>query len=740
MRMSPSRFGAPFAPARLAFALALALPAVPALAQTMPEVQQLREVVVTASGFEQDLKQAPASISVINRQQLEERRVTSIADALTDVEGVDVRGGTGKTGGLNISIRGLPSDYTLILIDGRRQNVAGDITPNGFGETSTSFLPPISAIERIEVIRGPMSTLYGSDAMGGVVNIITRAVAREWGGSVTFERGIPQDSEFSDTTSTNFYLNGPIKDDKLGLALRGSYLTRGEADLRASNVDGLEVSRRGPSPVESDIYSVGGKLTLKANAEHDFWLDLDRSRQWYNNDESQLGTLDVPGNYAGYADYLRFNRDQAAIGHVGRFSIGRLESSLMYNVTETMGRTIPNLASNSPLRSRLTPGDGRKLETTNIVFDSKLITPIGESHVLTSGVQFWDAEMQDGLVPEKYRQKTYSLFAEDEWMLREDLTATLGMRYDRHDAFGGHVSPRAYLVWNATDNWTVKGGVSRGYKTPRLNQLHGGLNGVTAQGRTLTIGNPDLKPETSTSTELGLLYDNLGGFTAGATLFHNRFRDKIADGNPIPNCDSSAAPNQPGCVSIGALPTQLEFGQLTNLDRATTQGIELATRIPLAQRWSLSMNYTYTDSEVKNNGEANGKLSDTPEHMANATLRWDVNDRFNTWLRAEYRGTARRFEGDPGRLTGDNLRAYEAVGDLRSWTMLHLGASYKVTDSVTLGGNIYNLLDKDFLKYRSYVNGAGETVYVNEFSHSAQSTRGTIQAGRTFWLSANITF
>ncbi|KAK0339126.1 hypothetical protein LTR94_035844, partial [Friedmanniomyces endolithicus] len=98
----------------------------------------------------------------------------SLAEVLATVEGVDVGAAAGKTGGLNISIRGMPSDYTLVLVDGRRQNPAGNITPNGFGETSTSFIPPMSAIDRIEVVRGPVSTLYGSDAMGGVVNIITR--------------------------------------------------------------------------------------------------------------------------------------------------------------------------------------------------------------------------------------------------------------------------------------------------------------------------------------------------------------------------------------------------------------------------------------------------------------------------------------------------------------------------------------------------------------------------------------
>src|SRR5690625_12507 len=141
--------------------------------------------VVSAAGFEQKITDAPASITVVSRQDLEKKSFTNIAEALQDIEGVDIGGSTGKTGGLNISLRGMPSEYTLILIDGRRQNTAGDVTPNGFNETSTSFLPPLAAIERIEVIRGPMSTLYGSDAMGGVINIITRKVANEWGGSLT---------------------------------------------------------------------------------------------------------------------------------------------------------------------------------------------------------------------------------------------------------------------------------------------------------------------------------------------------------------------------------------------------------------------------------------------------------------------------------------------------------------------------------------------------------------------------
>src|SRR5690554_678414 len=166
---------------------------------------RLADMVVTAAGFEQKVTDAPASISVISQEDLRQNRYTNLAQALDGVEGVDIRQGTGKTGGLNISLRGMPSEYTLILIDGRRQNPAGNVTPNGFGETSTSFMPPMSAIERIEVIRGPMSTLYGSDAMGGVINIITKKVASEWGATATVDHVFQEDSDYGESTRTNLY-------------------------------------------------------------------------------------------------------------------------------------------------------------------------------------------------------------------------------------------------------------------------------------------------------------------------------------------------------------------------------------------------------------------------------------------------------------------------------------------------------------------------------------------------------
>ena len=733
--------------ARSALAVALIGCSLPALANTDPV--NLDAMVVSASGFEQKITDAPASISVISQEDLQQKRYNNLAQALGDVEGIDIGQGTGKTGGLNISIRGMESKYSLILIDGRRQNAAGNVTPNGFGETSTSFMPPLSAIERIEVIRGPMSTLYGSDAMGGVINIITKKVASEWSGSITQDYTYQEDRDFGDTRNTSVYASGPLIDGLLGLQVRGSLFNREESDL--SYGSGIEVSKRGPSPVEGRNSNIGARLSFTPHEDHDFGLDVERGRQKYNNDECQLGSLDgltqdcsaVATRANGYSDELRFEREQFALTHTGRLGFGTLDSSLMHNTTETIGRPIPGTVGAPTQVPGAIGGDKRELETTNLVFDTKLVAPIGESHIATVGGQWWKAEMTDGIAQDTFEQKTWALFAEDEWRLRDDLALTLGARYDDHEAFGGHVSPRAYLVWNTTENWTMKGGVSRGYRTPDLNDLHVGVNGATRQGQVVTIGNPDLEPETTTSTEFGIYFDNLSGFNANATLFHNKFKDKIA------TVDGVLVTGRPG-VPDGT------YSQQVNVDEAVTQGLELAGRWQFAPAWTLSANYTYTDSEQKSGEDKGEPLTNTPEHLANAKLHWQTTDRLNLWIKSEYRGERARFTSkyenldDNGRYS-TNQSIYDTLGkNTKAYTLFHLGGSFRASENVTLNATIYNLFDKDFLDGKayttySYANNAATvptlgTAYGTDFSHSTSGTTGVVEEGRRLWLSANITF
>jgi outer membrane receptor for ferrienterochelin and colicins len=695
----------------------------PALAQdrmivaATTEPTQLEEVVVTASGFEQRITQAPASISVIPRAEIEETRATSIAEILTNVEGVDVGAPVGKTGGQTINIRGMGSDYTLILIDGRRQNTAGSVTPNGFGETSTSFLPPVSAIDRIEVVRGPVSTLYGSDAMGGVVNIITRKVGDVWGGAVTANYTLQGDDAFGDLFGGDVYLSGPLVPDLLGLSLRGNYSGREQSALTFENVGGVEtpVTGFGRSSTENEIWSLGGRLSLTPHPDHDLWLDVDVARQWYDNAKGQLGTNTTAG---GYGNALEFNRDQVSLAHDWRLPFGQLSSNLSYGRTETIGRIIPNGVAGA--------GGPRTLESENVIFDTKLYSQ-WRNHTFTVGGQYWDAQMVDGVAPDTFEHQQWAVFAEDEWRFTDTLALTLGARHDDHSVFGAHFSPRAYLVWNATPEWTIKGGVSQGFKTPRLEQLASGINGFGQQGRLPLLGSPGLMPETSTSTEVAVFYDNGGALRASATLFHNQFDDKIATGTPVANCTFGltaaqyAAGGYPttGCVDVGFWPTFATFGQSVNIDEAETKGLEVSARWRFATDWSLQGNYTYTDSEQKSGSAIGQPLTDTPEHMLNANLRWAATERLGLWLRGEYR--SERFRGIGA--------ARDAWGDYEAYSLFHLGGSYDVTDRVTVNASVYNLFDTDFVSLLPY---GTPVAYTPEYANN--------QEPRRLWMSVAMTF
>ena len=177
-----------------------------------------------------------------------------------------------------------------------------------------------------------------------------------------------------------------------------------------------------------------------------------------------------------YGPEQKYNRDQWTLSHTGRFGFGTLDSSYMVNKTETLGRTIP------PGTPGAVAGSARTLEVESQVFDTKLVMPLGK-HMATVGAQWWKAEMTDGVAPKKFEFTQKALFVEDEWQVLENVALTFGARYDDHSIFGGQTSPRAYAVWNATPSWTVKGGVSKGYKTPRVEQLSPGINGFGGQAR-----------------------------------------------------------------------------------------------------------------------------------------------------------------------------------------------------------------------------------------------------------------
>lgn len=788
-------------------------------AQDADDADLLGRIVVTASGFEQKIPEAPASISVVSSEELAQRPYTNLIDALRDVEGIDIES-PDKNGQAAISMRGMSSEYTLVLIDGRRQSNVGSIYPNGYGGGQFSYLPPLAAIERIEVVRGPMSTLYGSDAMGGVINIITRKVADDWSGSLTAGYTFQQEREFGDVGTLDGYLTGPLVPGKLGLAVRASIYDRDESTPEwdslplpsPPNPPGSTFDRSlgfgsGGKQVANVNWNAGFRLSFTPHQDHDLMLDYDMSRQKYDNSQAQTGTLDGieslwrsgnatlvnpnynpalpagPGNEAtisrrvmqprvGYTAYQRYEREQLALTHIGRWSIGTSETSIMRSTSNNLGRSLPlTVQERADLQtlwndvcarrgqapscnngtgaagiasSGLTPAELerlnaflprqlRTLELDGIVLDTKLDMSFG-AHQVTVGGQFNDTDMEDGVfgmdgagfrdgTVQQHRQ--WAVFAEDNWGLTDTLTATLGVRYDKHNMFGDQVSPRGYLVWNVVPEWTLKGGVSTGYKTPRPDQLFSGITGFGGQGVSPFVGTPDLQPETSTNYELAAYFER-GGNGFNVTAFLNRFKDKIASGGSFPNCEVAPA-SADYCVDIGPGWAELgfrEFGQSINIDKAETRGIEVAGRLQLPYSLSLRANYTLTESEQKSGSNAGRPISGNPaKHMANATLNWRATQDINVSLSAE--GRFDRYR-DFNTLT--NTERY-----YKDYTILHLGASWQVLPSLTFNTRINNLADKNFISQTCELSELQDTYScLDDFQVKDQR--------RSLWVSASYEF
>lgn len=668
-----------------------------AFAQTAEDeengVTVLKQIVITATGFEQNVKDAPASITVVSREELEKGSFRDLTDALREVQGVAV---TGAANEKDIFIRGLPGSYTLILVDGKRQSTR-DARTNGNSGFEQNFIPPISAIERIEVVRGPMSSLYGSDAMGGVINIITRKVSDIWSGSVTVDGTLQQHSEYGNSGQVSFYGSGPLIQDKLGLQIWGRGLKRDEDNLLAST--------RGNR--EGDL---SAKFTFTPNEDHDFLLEGGRTRV---KQESNPGYTLADGTNG---TYNHNDRDHWSLTHVGRW--GWTTSEISFS-QEWSKRSSFNW----------TPGQNafveqaRSPEIRNSVLDAKFTTPfeLGGLHTMVVGGQYFDATLTDQNPgrrtgeDEKFQIEQWALFVEDEWKISDAFALTGGLRMDHHEIYGAHYSPRLYGVWTATEQLTVKGGVSTGFRAPDIRSIVPGYAYTTGGSGCyygdqsqrpsdkspcgVIIGGPDLKPEKSTSYEIGAIWDNYSGLSLGATYFYTDFKDKISNARAY---DANGE-----YVLWDEDPYYTVFYNY-NIDDAVMQGIELTGEWEATDTLTFRGSYTYTNSKQKT-GEYEGfPLARTPKHMANLRADWRTPiDGLATWASINYHGSeiigGLRIgtNGTPVVINGKTGRKY---GD---YATVDFGASYAFNENVVLKGAVYNLFDKkvDATDYNTTMDG-----------------------------------
>lgn len=654
------------------------------------EVTQLQTIVVSATGYEQKIAKAPATISVITAEDIEKKSYKDVTDALKNVPGVYIQsGGSNKT----INIRGMGSDYTLLLIDGKpMQGKEADDIRGGNPGNSLNFLPPMEAIERIEVIRGPASALYGSDAMGGVVNVITKKHSDKANASIRTEY-IKADNDLNGNTSnTSVYVNAPLLNKTLSFQLNAGYLKQDEGAFKQ-----LSKMVNGDQGYERE--NIGGKLIYTPDENNTI-------RAGYSYTQLERETTSgksVPKTTV--ASYTKVEKNNFNIDHKFKKDNFVVDSYINYdkdkNSTQSGG-------------TGLIEFDTLALNTQGTYFFS--------NNSLSVGANYKKENLEDGAsnsltsagAPKfvKLDRYQWALFGEDTWNVLDNLDLTFSGRFDKNEQFGSNFSPKAYAVYTATDNLTVKGGVISGYKAPSLRYTSPDYAMASMGGGMLP--NKDLGPEKSLTYEAGFAYNDADlGLSSSLMLYRTKFEDKI---QRLPRvCEPNVV-----CTWQGnTYPSHANgWTTMVNLDEAIIQGLELTTDYNILDNLKYRQSYTYTDSEIKKSSIQRLQglaLFQTSKHMFNAGLDWDVNDKLMLWTQVNYRSSILdSFNSQQISSITDSL--YTRVG---GFTFADVGAVYKYDDKLQFMGGIYNITDREV---------------------TGESDSGTLLDGRRFSLAMNIKF
>lgn len=584
------------------------------------------QVVVTPTAGEQKLADAPATISVVTRQDLEARPVQDLADALRGQPGVNV-GGIGMTR-RGISLRGMPVEHTLMLVDGRRLSAVGGLVAHGDYDLAWT---PVEAIERIEIVRGPMSSLYGADALGGVVNVITRSATDAWRGSATINGSSPEGGE-GKAYQFGGYVGGPLVKDKLGLSVYADATGRNPtfmaSDPRQAELEG----RR----------SVNGSATLSWTPDTAQRIDLTYSA---GHDVRYRDTVTTAAPITDYRFSDDIDREQLALSHTGKWSWGDTSLRAYRSELKRVNIRTKKQTPSSPVR------------IVERVLDGHVSVQLGDHRVNLGG----DLRRQSLRNPEVNASGRASAdqggaFIQDEWSVTERWSIVGGARFDRHEAYDWQTSPRLYTVFHATSKLTLKGGVGRGFKAPSLTQLSPEYDVVAAGGRFTVYGNPNLKPEIGTTYEASVDYD-AGPWSVRAAVFQNDLKNLV----------------ETQCTAFCGIRGR-EVRLYGNVSRARIKGVEAGASAQLPAAFKLSANYTHLDTENRATG---AELTERPRNSLNARLEWAPREDFSAQLRAEYVG-----------------RQLVSTGVLPDYSLWFFEAQKRLTPNVALRIGVENITDQ----------------------------------------------
>ena len=526
--------------------------------QQAVEQVQTRDVVVTASRTEQLVKEAPAAVEVITREDLDKMGAENLAQALQLAIGIDVSE-NGMVGN-SVAIRGAKSNQTLIMVDGMRIRTENtDKTANNYELQRVNM----ADVERIEIVRGATSSLYGADAMGGVINIITKTPDKA------------SQSVFADYTTKQADAGFRGATGQLGKwASSFSY--------KRSDVHHLDINGSGTQYGTKDYFNVKTKYKIDDKKSLSFFLD-------YMNEDLYLDS-----------DFTSYDHDRTKFGlsYDGKDKKGKYQLRVNYSIFNKDQNTITN--------GVLTGWDEMKFRT--LTLDGQRSYQLNDEHLLTVGGEI-RKEKYEGTrigaggdnvhtvtregVSQDYSEKSttyYAAYIQDEWQVEENWLMIPSIRFDHNSAFGNKVTYKLGNTYKLSDNTRLKFNIGTAYRAPTeaelyMNWKHTPVSTPAFNMNVYVTGNPNLKPETSYNFDFGLEAESKSGRTSGkVTYFHSKFDDLINS-----QSTTTRVPGFPVSVNV--------VSQYVNVDSAEIQGAEAEFKQKLGKNFTLRSTYTYTDAK-----------------------------------------------------------------------------------------------------------------------------------------------
>ena len=511
-----------------------------------PKTAELEKMVVTATLTEKKMAEAPGSIEVVTSQEIEEMGAQTVAEALEVATGLMVMGETGRI--KTPSIRGTGNKHTLVLIDGRRFSM-------GYKDFLDINQISVDMIERIEVVRGPTSALYGSDAIGGVINIITKKPPSKTAAGITYQYGINKDNEGEE------HIGRAYVGDSFG---RFGFLLSG--GLR--NKDGWNKDNALPDDGDhEELGSVDGRFSFDLNDNHSLSAGFEYSDM----------------NREGNRFFKNLDRERIADDkRLGYFLQYDAQLSPLYNLMFRVNHSEHENEIEFSPTAQVTGEENAERELNQV--EGRFTGGFLDKHILTAGAEF-RKESREEKNGRDDDLDNLSFYLQDEYQIFNPLYLVLGVRFDEHSEFGSEWTPRASMIYSLFNNLRLKASYGCGFRAPSISELF--VTSTRKRGKWIYEPNPDLDPEESKSYELGV-EGEYRKFWGKITGFRNEIEDLI---------------EAIYYKSTGSGPGRKHYYKHQNVAEAEMQGVELESGFNLPLNFSIAGNLTYLETEDKETGK-----------------------------------------------------------------------------------------------------------------------------------------